>query len=155
MYSEQPWFIKFYAPWCGHCQALEPVWNEIFVNNHETLNMAKVDCADEINTELCIQFAIGGYPTLILLSGARYYDYDGRRDYESLVQFALGEGQQFLSAKDQGLIPKKVQPLKDSPNYVEGKELGMIDELLADIDLVFELNGMELVPSTMRYLLVA
>ena len=116
--------------------------------------MAKVDCSDEINTELCIQFAIGGYPTLILLSGANYYDYDGMRDSESLVEFALGESKPYLSAKDQGLIPKKVHPLKDSPNYVETKELGMVDELLADIDLVFELNGMEMVPNMMRYFLV-
>ena len=28
MISKKPWFVKYYAPWCGHCQALEPIWDE-------------------------------------------------------------------------------------------------------------------------------
>ncbi|XP_003384827.2 PREDICTED: thioredoxin domain-containing protein 5-like [Amphimedon queenslandica] len=86
--SEGISFIKFYAPWCGHCKRLAPTWDQLAEMAHETTHatIAKVDCTAE--TSLCSRFEITGYPTLILFSdGIKKTEYNKARDLDSLLSF--------------------------------------------------------------------
>lgn len=86
--SKGTWFIKFYAPWCGHCQALVPVWDELSEAIGDSVHIAKVDATDQ--TTLGSLFDLSGFPTLRLLDSGRMYDYSGSRSLEALKAFALG-----------------------------------------------------------------
>mmetsp|Transcript_10564 Transcript_10564/g.7445 ORF Transcript_10564/g.7445 Transcript_10564/m.7445 type:complete len:141 (-) Transcript_10564:80-502(-) len=86
---DKPWFVKFYAPWCGHCKQLAPIWEE-FSNTHgQELNVGHVDCTE--NKALCKEFEVKGYPTLLYFSGDQMTKFKGKRNLESLTEFAQSQ----------------------------------------------------------------
>lgn len=85
-------FVKFYAPWCGHCKRLAPTWEELAssVSDMEGVTIAKVDCT--LNKEICSENGVRGYPTLFLFKdGKREEKYSKGRDLESLKSYLTGQ----------------------------------------------------------------
>jgi len=85
-------FVKFFAPWCGHCKAMKPSWDTLMEEyaDSSTRGVFDVDCTGE-GKELCDEVGVQGYPTL------KYGDpkdrkalitYEGGRDLDSLKKFA-------------------------------------------------------------------
>ena len=63
--QEIDWFVKFYAPWCGHCKKLAPTWEEFAIKHSSLVNVAEVDCT--VHTRLCDDYEVRGYPTIMYL----------------------------------------------------------------------------------------
>jgi protein disulfide-isomerase A6 len=88
--SDKPTFVEFFAPWCGHCKSLAPVWEELAGNLEfakDKVQIAKVDADAE--KSLGARFGVQGFPTLKFFDGksAKPEDYTGGRDLESLTAF--------------------------------------------------------------------
>jgi thioredoxin domain-containing protein 5 len=83
-------FIKFYAPWCGHCKRLVPTWSQLaekFVGK-ANIKIAKVDCTLQENRELCAQQEVNGFPTLFIYKDAtKISEYNGSRSLDDMFQF--------------------------------------------------------------------
>eukprot|EP00435_Cladocopium_sp_Y103_P035272 s159_g9.t1 len=86
--KEQPWFVEFYSPHCGHCKRLASVWEELAKQLEGQVAVAKVDATHE--ESLADEWDVTGYPTLVLVSGGERYDFRGGRSLEALKSFALG-----------------------------------------------------------------
>ncbi|GCA62494.1 hypothetical protein KIPB_003897 [Kipferlia bialata] len=83
-----PAFVKFYAPWCGHCKHLAPIWEELAdeVAGEEVV-IGEIDCTE--NEELCRKFEVRGYPTLIYIEGEAQVTYNGPRELTDLATWVV------------------------------------------------------------------
>lgn len=82
-------FVKFFAPWCGHCKAMKPAWDTLMseYEGSSTVLIADVDCIGS-GKELCNKVGVQGFPTVKYGDPANLEDYKGGRDAKSLQKFA-------------------------------------------------------------------
>lgn len=80
--------LEFYAPWCGHCQKLAPILDEVAVSfeNDKDIVIAKLDAtANDLPNDT---FEVKGYPTLYFRSSSgKITSYEGDRTKEDIIDF--------------------------------------------------------------------
>lgn len=82
-------FIKFFAPWCGHCKKMAPDWEKLAAKwiDNEVGMIAEVDCTAD-GKPLCDANGVKGFPSLKYGDPAALDDYSGARTFEALDNFA-------------------------------------------------------------------
>uniref|UniRef100_A0A8C2CCJ8 protein disulfide-isomerase n=1 Tax=Cyprinus carpio TaxID=7962 RepID=A0A8C2CCJ8_CYPCA len=64
---EDVWLVDFYAPWCGYCKKLEPVWQEVgaeLTRSGSPVRVGKMDAT--AYSGVASDFGVRGYPTIKL-----------------------------------------------------------------------------------------
>jgi len=83
--TRNPWLVKFFAPWCPHCQALAPIWNQMAKDLIGKVNIGHVNC--DVEKQLCKDAGINAYPALYMYQGKDRVEYDGLRGLGDLIAF--------------------------------------------------------------------
>jgi protein disulfide-isomerase A6 len=112
--SGKPALVEFFAPWCGHCKNLAPVYEELaqsFASQSSKISIAKVDADAEKG--LGKRFGVQGFPTIKFFDGKsdKPVDYNGGRDLESLTAFITEKTG--VKAKGSKKAPSAVEMLTD------------------------------------------
>ena len=82
-------FVKYFAPWCGHCKRMKPDWDKLMAEyaDSESVLVADVDCIGA-GKPLCDKVGVQGFPTVKFGNPDSLEDYKGARELKALQTFA-------------------------------------------------------------------
>ena len=82
--SEKPVLVDFYADWCGPCNAMAPVIEELATELDGKAKVGKIN-VDE-NSDIAVEYNVMSIPTLIIFkNGKEEKRLVGLRDKEELL----------------------------------------------------------------------
>jgi protein disulfide-isomerase A1 len=124
--------IEFYAPWCGHCKALAPKYDDLaslYAKSEfkDKVVIAKVDAtANDVPDE------IQGFPTIKLYpAGAKSepVTYSGSRTVEDLIKFVKENGKYKAEVEEKAVEETPVAPAATESSSSEAAKETVHDEL--------------------------
>lgn len=78
-------FVKFYAPWCGHCKQMAPGYAALakkLKGNPDGIQIAKLDAT--VEGEIAETYKVKSFPMLFFFMNGEPIEYNGERDQEHI-----------------------------------------------------------------------
>lgn len=88
--SEKPVLVDFFATWCGPCQMLIPVLNQVKDSLQDRITIIKIDV--DKNQELAAKLQVRGVPIMMLYqNGKQLWRQSGVLSKEEIIETVLGK----------------------------------------------------------------
>jgi len=102
--------IEFYAPWCGHCKKLTPIYDELGLKmKDEDVAIVKIDAS---NNDVPPTYQVRGFPTLYWApkdAKSNPIAYEGGRELDDFVKYIAKQATNELKGYDRNGNPKKTE----------------------------------------------
>ncbi|KAM1381756.1 hypothetical protein ACFX2F_034302 [Malus domestica] len=83
--SEKPVLVDFYATWCGPCQFMAPILNEVSLTLNDKIQVVKIDT--EKYPSIADKYNIQALPTFIIFKDGEPFDrFEGAMTADQLVE---------------------------------------------------------------------
>ncbi|GIX66927.1 protein disulfide-isomerase A6 homolog [Caerostris extrusa] len=141
--SDEIWIVEFYAPWCGHCQAIVPEYSKMAAAVKGLVKVGAVN-ADQ-HQSLGQKYNIRGFPTIKIFGSNKNKpkDFSGPRTAQGMVDELFKELKNQVQAKLSG---KKSSSSDSKSSHKEGDPKDVIELTDSNFDeTVLESNDMWLV----------
>jgi len=87
--SSKDVFVEFYAPWCGHCKSLSPIWEKFAhaFKNEKNVVIANLDA--DAHKDVGTKYDVSGFPTLVYFpkNNKKGERYNGGRELSELITY--------------------------------------------------------------------
>ena len=106
--------LEVYAPWCGHCKQLAPIYSKLAkrFSDVDSVVIAKMDGTENEHPDI----SVSGYPTILFYpaeKGAKPITMEGARDLAGLTKFIKEH------AKTKYELPKKTKEEEEADEATE------------------------------------
>ena len=90
--SGDVWLVEFYAPWCGHCKALAPEWEQAATDLKGSVKLGALEAT--VNEVKTTEYRVDGLPSIRVfgpnaMGPADAEEYTGERTAAAITDFAL------------------------------------------------------------------
>lgn len=121
--------VEFFAPWCGHCQALTPTWEKAASVLKGVATVAAIDA--DANPSIAQEYGIKGFPTIkVFVPGKPPVDYQGAREAKPIAEFALKQVKSLLKDRLSGKTTAGSSEKKSEPDLSVELNARNFDEMV-------------------------
>ncbi|KAK8951956.1 Protein disulfide isomerase-like 2-3 [Platanthera zijinensis] len=126
--------VEFFAPWCGHCQALTPIWEKVATVLKGVATVAALDA--DAHKSLAQEYEIKGFPTIkVYVPGKPPVDYQGARDVKHIAEFVLKQVKALLKERLDGKSTSGSSDKSEPSSSVELTSQNFDNEVIKSKDL--------------------